>query len=295
MAPRHPGSHRAINESVIELSIIIPAYNEEKRLPRTLGHIQDYFARYQIQSSQVEVLVIDDGSRDGTVQIAKEWAHRMASLRLLSNSPNRGKGYSVRRGMMEARGRIALFTDADLPSPMEESRKLLAAIEAGNEIAIGSRAVDRSLILVRQSPFREVAGFVFNGLARLLMGLPFHDTQCGFKAFLHRPSRIVFEQQRAEGFGFDPEILFLAKHHGLRVAEVPVRCTHDPATKVRVFRDGFLMFADLLLTRWNCLLGRYPRRAAGAFAPARRNGYMHSPDRTRDSFFRPVSYLFHRK
>jgi len=294
MAPRQAGIHRGIDENVIELSIIIPAYNEEKRLARTLEHIRDYFARYEIDPSQVEVIVVDDGSTDGTIQIAKQWALEIASLRFLSNVPNRGKGYSVRRGMMEARGRIALFSDADLPAPMEDSQKLLAAIEAGNEVAIGSRGVDRSLILVRQSSLREVAGFVFNGFARLLMGLPFRDTQCGFKAFLRRPSRIIFEQQRAEGFGFDPEILFLAKHHGLRVAEVPIRCAHDPATKVRVFRDGFLMLADLFLTRWNWLLGRYPTQAASASA-ARPSGYANSPDRTKGSLFRPAHYLFHRK
>jgi dolichyl-phosphate beta-glucosyltransferase len=261
MAPRHAGINHGMSESALELSIIIPAYNEEKRLARTLAHIRDYFARYQIEPSQAEVIVVDDGSIDGTVRIVQEWAHEIASLRLLSNGPNRGKGYSVRHGMMEARGRIALFTDADLSSPIEESQKLLAAIEAGNEVAIGSRAVDRSLILVPQSSFRKVAGFIFNGFVRLLMGLPFHDTQCGFKAFLRHPSRIVFEQQRVEGFGFDPEILFLAKHHGLRVVEVPVRCAHDPASKVHIFRDGILMFADLFLTRWNWLLGRYPKRA----------------------------------
>jgi dolichyl-phosphate beta-glucosyltransferase len=278
MAPAPLGINRGVSESAIELSIIIPAYNEEERLGKTLGHIRDYFARYEIEPGQVEVIVVDDGSKDGTARIVQEWAHEIASLRLLSNGPNRGKGYSVRRGMMEARGRVALFTDADLSSPIEESQKLLAAIGAGNEVAIGSRAVDRSLILVRQSWFREVAGFIFNGFARLLMGLPFHDTQCGFKAFLRDPSRLVFEQQRVEGFGFDPEVLFLAKHHGLRVVEVPVRCAHDPATKVRIFRDGFLMFADLLLTRWNWLLGRYPKQAARVPAPVRR--YTYSPDRS---------------
>jgi dolichyl-phosphate beta-glucosyltransferase len=244
-----------------ELSIVIPAYNEEKRLGRALGRLRDYFASRQMELGQIEILVVDDGSTDGTARVAAEWMSALPSLRLLSNGENRGKGYSVRRGMLEARGRIALFTDADLSSPIEESEKLLAAIRAGNDVAIGSRALDRSLISLHQSRLREFAGIIFNSFVRLFTGLPFHDTQCGFKAFVREPSRIVFEQQRIERFGFDPEILFLARRHGLRAAEVPVRWANDEATKVRVLRDSLLMFGDLALIRWNCLLGRYPRRS----------------------------------
>lgn len=240
-----------------ELSIIIPAYNEQSRLARTLMRIRDFFGSRQMGAGEVEILVVDDGSTDDTAQITQEWTREMPSLRLVSNGRNRGKGFSVRHGMLEARGRIALFTDADLSSPIEESQKLLAAIEAGSDGAIGSRALDRSLISVHQSRWRELAGITFNGLVRLLTGLTFLDTQCGFKAFLREPSRVVFEQQRIERFGFDPEILFLAKRHGLRIVEVPVRWAHDPATKVNVFRDSLRMFTDLLLIRWNSLVGRY--------------------------------------
>lgn len=242
-----------------ELSIVIPAYNEEKRLPRALAQLRDYFARGQWGPGEWEVLVVDDGSTDRTVQVVEEWARQMPSLRVVRNGENRGKGYSVRHGMLEALGRIALFTDADLSSPIEESSKLLAAIAAGNDVAIGSRALDRSLIEIHQSPYRELAGIIFNGFVRLFTGLPFHDTQCGFKAFVCEPSRVVFEQQRIEGFGFDPEVLFLAKRHGLRSAEVAVRWAHDPATKVHVIRDSLLMFGDLVYIRWNWLLGRYPK------------------------------------
>lgn len=245
---------------VPELSIVIPAYNEEKRLPRTLAQLRGYFAREQWAATDLEILVVDDGSIDGTVKVVEEWARQMPSLRVVRNAENRGKGYSVRHGMLEARGRIALFTDADLSSPIEESPKLLAAIAAGNDVAIGSRALDRSLIEIHQSPYRELAGIIFNGFVRLFTGLPFHDTQCGFKAFVREPSRVIFEQQRIEGFGFDPEVLFLAKRHGLRSAEVPVRWAHDPATKVHVIRDSLLMFGDLVYIRWNWLLGRYPKR-----------------------------------
>jgi hypothetical protein len=166
--------------------------------------------------------------------------------------------------MLEARGRIALFTDADLSAPIEEADKLFAALKAGNDVTIGSRALDRSLISTHQSRLRELAGIIFNSFVRLFTGLPFHDTQCGFKAFLREPTRIVFEQQRIERFGFDPEILFLAKRHGLRAVEIPVRWAHDPATKVNVLRDSLLMFGDLVVIRWNWLRGRYPRRPAAS-------------------------------
>ena len=244
-----------------ELSVVIPAYNEEKRLPRTLTQLRDYFACERWAPNNLEILVVDDGSTDNTWKIAEEWARQMPLLRLVRNDINRGKGYSVRHGMLEARGRIALFTDADLSSPIEELPKLLTAIAAGNDVAIGSRALDRTLIEVHQSPYRELAGIIFNGFVRLFTGLPFHDTQCGFKAFVRGRARIVFEQQRIERFGFDPEVLFLAKRHGLRAAEVAVRWAHDPATKVHVIRDSLLMFGDLVYIRWNWLLGRYPKRA----------------------------------
>ena len=250
-----------MSERPPELSIIIPAYNEEKRLRRTLACIHDYFPVAQIQADNVEVIVVDDGSTDETVEVTREGMREMPYLRVISNSENRGKGYSVRRGMLEARGSVVLFTDADLSSPIEESEKLLAAIKTGNDVAIGSRAMDRSLIKVHQSRLREIAGIIFNGFVKLFTRLPFQDTQCGFKAFRREPSRIVFEQQRVEGFGFDPEILFLAQRHGLLTAEVPVRWAHDDATRVRVVRDSLQMFCDLLLIRWNCFLGRYPKQS----------------------------------
>lgn len=251
-----------MNAKAPDLSIVIPAYNEERRLGHALARIRDYFCAKAGDLTGIEIIVVDDGSTDKTVQVAEEWARKMPGIRLLSNGENRGKGYSVRHGMTEARGRIALFTDADLSAPISESEKLFAAIEEGNDVAIGSRAIDRSLIATHQSRFREVAGIIFNRFVRLFTGLPFQDTQCGFKAFVLKRCQILFAQQRIERFGFDPELLFLAQHHGLRIAEVPVRWAHDPATRVHLFGDSLLMFGDLISIRWNWLVGRYRRCSA---------------------------------
>jgi glycosyltransferase involved in cell wall biosynthesis len=238
-----------------ELSIVIPCFNEELRLPVSLAQISHYVRRTRPDS---EVIVVDDGSRDRTVAAAESFRRQIPNLQVLANGANRGKGYSVRRGVLEARGRVVLFTDADLSAPVEEAEKLLAALD-DHDVAIGSRALDRSLISVHQSPFREYAGMVFNALVRLVLRLPFVDTQCGFKAFRREACRIVFEQQRIERFGFDPEILYLARHHGLRAVEIPVRWAHSPVTRVHMLRDSVQMFRDVLVIRWNALAGRYPR------------------------------------
>ena len=239
-----------------DLSIIIPAYNEDSRLPGTLARIASYLASLPLQA---EVLVVDDGSSDRTAEVAQSFADRLPGLRVLSNGVNRGKGYSVRHGMLEAHGRVVLFTDADLSAPIEEADKLFAALEQGMDIAIGSRALNRSLITTHESKFREFAGIIFNKIVRLILWLPFVDTQCGFKVFQRERCRIIFEQQRIERFGFDPELLYLARHHGLHTAEIPVRWGHSPATKINMLRDSLQMFMDVFIIRWNALLGRYPR------------------------------------
>jgi glycosyltransferase involved in cell wall biosynthesis len=245
-----------------DLSIVVPAYNEAKRLPRTLEKIHDWVARKRaVAELEIEVLVVDDGSQDNTADIVTGWQHQIDGLRLIPNGENRGKGYSVRHGMLEAKGRIALFSDADLSAPIEEAEKLLIALEDA-DVAIGSRAVDRRLIETHESTARELAGRIFNAMVRLMTGVRFFDTQCGFKAFRMKRARVIFEQQRIEDFGFDPELLFLARRHGLVAVEVPVRWAHDPGTKVHMIRDSFLMFWDLLKVRWNAILGRYPRQTA---------------------------------
>ena len=245
-----------MNAELPEISVIIPSYNEEKRLPETLRRVGDYIRR---SGRDTEVIVVDDGSRDRTAAVSESFRNELTSLRVVSNGVNRGKGFSVRHGMLEARGRSVLFTDADLSAPIEEADKLLSALET-HDVAIGSRALDRSLITVRQSPFREFAGIIFNKVVRLCLWLPFVDTQCGFKAFRREPCRIIFEQQRIERFGFDPELLYLARHHGLRSIEIPVRWAHSEATKVSMLRDSLQMFLDVLVIRWNSLCGRYPRQ-----------------------------------
>ena len=241
--------------SAFQISIIVPSFNEEARLPASLELIAAYVSS---QNRSTEVLVVDDGSNDRTAEVAASFADRIPNLRVLRNGENRGKGYSVRHGMQEARGEYVLFTDADLSAPIEEADKLLSALRQ-YDIAIGSRALNRGLIDVHESLFREFAGIIFNRIVRIVLWLPFVDTQCGFKAFRRERCRIIFEQQRIERFGFDPELLFLARRHGLKATEIPVRWSHSPATKINMMRDSIQMFVDVFTIRSNFLLGRYRR------------------------------------
>jgi dolichyl-phosphate beta-glucosyltransferase len=237
------------------ISIVIPAYNEERRLAATLDSVLAYLAPKGWRF--IEVLVVDDGSTDGTARLVERFAAKHPAVRLVRNPGNRGKGYSVRHGMLEAKGDWILFTDADLSAPIHELDRLLAGSEGGAEVVIGSRALNRSLIGVHQSFFRESAGRIFNLCTRVLLGLPFHDTQCGFKLFGARAAREVVRRQRLERFGFDAEVLFIARRLGFRAVEVPVRWNHSEGTKVSMFRDSLNMFLDLLRVRWNSLVGRY--------------------------------------
>jgi glycosyltransferase involved in cell wall biosynthesis len=243
-------------ESQPDLSIIIPAYNEEQRLPKTLDQIHAYLDAAGISS---EVIVVDDGSCDGTVQSVELKSADWPALRVVRNPGNRGKGYSVRHGMLKARGKVVLFTDADLSAPIDEADKLLAAL-ATNDVAIGSRAMDRGLIEVHQPWTREFAGIMFNTIVRVVLGLNIEDTQCGFKAFQREKSQIIFQQQRIDRFGFDPELLFLAKRNGLTIAEVPVRWANSPETTVSLWDGIRAMFYEVAKIRWNAITGKYPRR-----------------------------------
>jgi glycosyltransferase involved in cell wall biosynthesis len=238
------------------ISIIIPAFNEERRLGATLEAVLAYLQARQWRFA--EVVVVDDGSSDGTARLVREYSSRNDAVRLAQNPGNRGKGYSVRHGVMEARGGWVLFSDADLSAPIEEADKIIRAARAsGAMVAIGSRGLDRSMIEVHQSGFREFAGRVFNLCMRLLTGLPFADTQCGFKLYESEAARNIFRRQRLERFGFDAEVLFIARRMGYKIVEVPVRWRHSEGTKVSMLRDSMNMFLDLLRVRFNALLGRY--------------------------------------
>jgi dolichyl-phosphate beta-glucosyltransferase len=239
--------------SAPSLSIVIPAYNEAARLPATLGHIVAYLER---QAQDAEILVVDDGSRDGTAERAFEASAGRAHV--LRNERNRGKGYSVRRGMLAASGARRLMTDADLSTPIEELPPLMARLDAGDDIAIGSRAIAGARVEVHQPLFRESVGRVFNLLVRLLALPGLHDTQCGFKLFTAVAAGEAFGAARLDGFCFDVEALYIARLRGRRVVEVPVRWRNDDATRVTLSR-GLLAFADLARIRWNGRLGRYGR------------------------------------
>jgi len=235
-------------------SIIIPAYNEAQRIGSTLDKVVAHIAA---AGWKAEVLVVDDGSTDSTAELVREYARRHPALRLLENPGNRGKGYSVRNGMRQATGDLLLFTDADLSAPIAEAGKLFARIAAGAEVAIGSRWLDPALQTARQPLYRQLFGRIFNLLLRLILGLRFKDTQCGFKAFTRRAAQLIFARQRIERWGFDPELLFLAARLGLKVEEVPVEWADDPRSKIRPLRDGLRIFSEMLRIRWYGLTGKY--------------------------------------
>ena len=235
-------------------SIIIPAYNEGARLGTTLDRVLNYVAA---QRWDAEVIVVNDGSRDQTPDLVRSYAQTHPALRLLENPGNRGKGYSVRNGMLHAAGEILLFSDADLSSPIEEAIKLFAAIRSGADIAIGSRWLQPELQAHRQSVLRQVYGRIFNLALRILLGLNFKDTQCGFKAFTRKAAQTIFPLQEIERWGFDPELLYLARRSGLKVKEVAVVWSHSEGTRINPLRDGLRMFAEVLKIRWNALMGKY--------------------------------------
>src|SRR5213083_3214641 len=229
-------------------SVVIPCFNEAARIGETLRLTLDYL---NANAPESELIVVNDGSTDATAAIARErLKDARIETRLLENFPNRGKGSAVRSGLLAARKPIGLFSDADLSTPLEETPKLMEPIAKDEvDIAFGSRALDRSLIGIHQPWRREQAGRVFNLLVRFATGLPFWDTQCGFKAFRLDICRPILEAARVQGFAFDVELLYLAQRAGLRIREIPVRWNHAEGSKVRFFHDSLRMLREVIALR----------------------------------------------
>jgi dolichyl-phosphate beta-glucosyltransferase len=232
--------------SAVDVSIVIPAYNEETRIGPTLERIVRYFKE---RNSSFEIVVVDDGSQDNTAQVAVQQLNGI-SYQVLKNATNRGKGFSVRSGVLASKGDVVLFADSDLSTPIEDFEKLELALHDGHDVAIGSRALPSSDVQIHQNALRELMGKTFNVIARLLSFQGIHDSQCGFKAFKQKAAKALFECQKLDGFCFDAEILFLAQKMGYRVQEVGVRWRNSPKSKVHIFLDPIKMFWDLFRIRW---------------------------------------------
>lgn len=235
-------------------SIVIPAYNEGARLGASLEKVLAYV---HAQRWDAEVMVVNDGSRDNTAEIVLNSMAKDSIVKLLENPGNRGKGYSVRNGVLNAQGRIILFTDADLSSPIEEAPRLLGALDAGADIAIGSRWLRAETQTQRQPLHRQLFGRIFNLMLRVSLGLQFADTQCGFKAFKRAAAQAIFPLQKIERWGFDPEVLFLAKKLKFKTLEVPVAWGHSGGTRINPLVDGSRMVMEMFRIRWYDLTGKY--------------------------------------
>jgi glycosyltransferase involved in cell wall biosynthesis len=236
---------------VPDLSIVVPAYNEACRLPSSLDSIYSHLRHVPYTA---EVIVVDDGSTDGTAGCVSAVADEYPRLRLLRNGRNRGKGYSVKHGVLQSRGRFILFTDADLSTPIEEVDRLLTLLKRGWDVVVGSRDLDPRLLEGPQPWLRRQAGQLFHWLVWALMRLPIRDTQCGFKAFRRSAALRIFELQRIERFGFDVEILWLARRLSLRCLETGVTWVNDTRSRVSLLCDGPAMLLDLLRIRWRAWL-----------------------------------------
>jgi len=226
----------------MNISIVIPAYNESSRIAKGLRSIVDYFRDKDLK---YEVLVVDDGSTDETTQVLEGIKGMIPALRVLKNRGNKGKGYSVKRGVLESASDLVLFTDADMSAPIEELEKLKRAIGQGADIAIGSRVAKGSNIIRRQNKVRESMGKVFNYFVRAILGLSVRDTQCGFKLFKRDAALDIFSLQKIDGFSFDAELLYIAKRKGYNVKAVPVVWANSPNSKVKMFSSSFNMLMDL--------------------------------------------------
>src|ERR1700750_1000536 len=242
-----------------QLSIVIPAYNESARIEHALDRVLSTVAE---QGWDAEVLVVDDGSKDDTAAIVQRWMAQHPRLHLVQNPGNKGKGYSVRNGLLQAAGDIVMFHDADLSAPMEEAQLLIDAIANGADVAIGSRWLDRTRQTIHQPLYRQFFGRCFNWVTRTTMGLPYKDTQCGFKAFKRDAAQVIFRLQTIERWGFDPEILFIARKLKYKIVEAPVTWGHDDGSRLSYLKDGRKMLEEMWEIRRNSLRGRYDEAIA---------------------------------
>lgn len=250
------------------VTVVVPAYNEERRLESMIRSTLDYFSR---TGRDFRIIVVDDGSTDGTSALVRRLEPTVPQLRLIRLAANRGKGYAVRTGILNADTALVLFADADGAAPIEELERLERALDAGADLAIGSRAVADAGVRVRARPLRRVIGRVFHAMVRLLTVRGYRDTQCGFKLFRGPVAQDLFSRLRMNGFSFDVELLMMAGRKGYRVAEVPVNWVHQPGSKVNLFTDSLRMAADLVAIRARALRGDYdePHVAlVGASSPA---------------------------
>jgi dolichyl-phosphate beta-glucosyltransferase len=230
-----------------DISVIIPAYNEALRIQTTIEAIDRYLKE---QSTRYEIIVVDDGSTDGTFSVVNDFRNSLKNLIIIRKEKNAGKGSAVKEGVLASKGNLILMSDADLSTPVEEMDKLIFWINNGFDIAIGSRALPESDISVRQPWHREMMGKIFNLLVRLIVLRGFNDTQCGFKLFRGEPARKIFSMSKIQGFSFDVEVLCIAKKLGYKIREVPVRWLNEPHSRVRIVTDPIRMIGELFLIRW---------------------------------------------
>lgn len=237
----------------VRLSVVVPAYNEETRIRSTLLKIEEYLSK---QSYQSEIIVVDDGSKDRTLEVVKETL-TFPCHKILTNPENKGKGYTVRHGLISSQGQVRLFTDADNSTPIEEIEKFWSYFDQGYQVVIGSRALQESVIEIHQAWTRETMGRIFNVFVQLFALPGIKDTQCGFKAFTKAATDIIFPRQTIMRWGFDAELLFIARKHKLLIKEVPIRWLNSPDSRINSLKDSYNMFFELLSIRYKNLRGVY--------------------------------------